>query len=83
MNPDDGSLVLQTKPDILAGASQSLSSYIGHTFEVRELPAKKSGVCAGDGDVCRVDHFTVSANQDQSKYFVCPFFLSIGCVCCA
>ncbi|KAL3768209.1 hypothetical protein ACHAWU_001899 [Discostella pseudostelligera] len=65
MNPDDGSLVLQTKPDILAGASQSLSSYIGHTFEVRELPAKKSGVCAGDGDVCRVDHFTVSANQDQ------------------
>jgi hypothetical protein len=81
MNPDDGSLVLQTKPDILAGASQSLSSYVGHTFEVRELPAKKSGVCAGDGDVCRVDHFTVSANQDQSEYSCLFFFVHIiSCV---
>ena len=73
-------MVLQTNPDILAGASQSLSSYVGHTFEVRELPAKKSGVCAGEGEVCRVDHFTVSANHDQSESLDVLFLRACVCV---
>jgi hypothetical protein len=73
-------MVLQTNPDILAGASQSLSSYVGHTFEVRELPAKKSGVCAGEGEVCRVDHFTVSANHDQSESLDVLFLRAYVCV---
>ena len=79
VNPDNGEMVLQTNPDILAGASQSLSSYVGHTFEVRELPAKKSGVCAGDGEVCRVDHFTVSSNNDQSECCIYYYYYLYVC----
>mmetsp|Transcript_6293 Transcript_6293/g.10929 ORF Transcript_6293/g.10929 Transcript_6293/m.10929 type:complete len:462 (+) Transcript_6293:254-1639(+) len=65
INPDTKEMVLQSTPDILNGASQDLNSYVGHTFEVRELAAKKSGVCAGEDETCRVDHFTVNKNQDQ------------------
>ena len=65
VHPDTGEMVLQTTPDILHGASFALNSFIGHTFGVRELPAKKTGVCAGEDQTCRVDHFTVNSNQDQ------------------
>lgn len=65
VHPDTGEMVLQSEPDVLNGASMDLNSYVGHTFEVRELPAKKSGVCGGEGEVCRVDHFTVNTNSDQ------------------
>jgi hypothetical protein len=67
INPDNGSMVLQSTPDILNGASMSLNSFVGHNFEVRELPAKKTGVCGGEDETCRVDHFTVKATQDQGE----------------
>eukprot|EP00581_Thalassiosira_minuscula_P013298 CAMPEP_0183711822 /NCGR_PEP_ID=MMETSP0737-20130205/7199_1 /TAXON_ID=385413 /ORGANISM="Thalassiosira miniscula, Strain CCMP1093" /LENGTH=461 /DNA_ID=CAMNT_0025940389 /DNA_START=65 /DNA_END=1450 /DNA_ORIENTATION=+ len=65
VHPDTGEMVLQSTPDILHGANFALNSYIGHTFEVRELPAKKTGVCGGEEESCRVDYFTVNSNQDQ------------------
>ncbi|KAL3773812.1 hypothetical protein ACHAW5_004105 [Stephanodiscus triporus] len=65
INPDDGSFVLQSTPDILNGASLNLNSYVGHNFEVRELPGKKTGVCAGEDQTCRVDRFTVKSTHDQ------------------
>ncbi|KAL3767046.1 hypothetical protein ACHAWU_004544 [Discostella pseudostelligera] len=65
VDPVSGEMVIQSEPDILDGASLNLDSYVGHTFEVRELPAKKTGVCAGEEQTCRVDHFTVSSNNDQ------------------
>lgn len=67
VHPDTGELVLQSTPDVLHGASFALNSFVGHSFEVRELPAKKTGVCGGDDEVCRVDYFTVNANKDQSE----------------
>ena len=69
VHPDNGSFVLQTTPDILNGASFSLNSFVGHRFQVRELPAKKTGVCGGIGgdETCRIDHFTVNSNHDQSE----------------
>ena len=67
IHPDTGEMVLQSTPDILHGASFALNSYVGHAFEVRELAAKKSGACGGEGEVCRVDHFTVNPNQDQGE----------------
>ena len=67
VDPVTGDMVLQSEPDILDGASLELDSFVGHTFEVRELPAKKTGVCAGDDQTCRVNHFTVSSNNDQGK----------------
>ena len=71
VHPDTGEMVLQSTPDILHGASFALNSYVGHTFEVRELAAKKTGVCAGEDQTCRVDHFTVNANQDQGEFISC------------
>ncbi|KAL3808167.1 hypothetical protein ACHAXA_009854 [Cyclostephanos tholiformis] len=65
ISPDDGELVLQSDPDILDGTSLELNSFVGHSFEVRELPGKKSGVCDGEGQTCRVDYFTVNPNNDQ------------------
>mmetsp|Transcript_19136 Transcript_19136/g.34508 ORF Transcript_19136/g.34508 Transcript_19136/m.34508 type:complete len:463 (+) Transcript_19136:190-1578(+) len=65
VHPQTGEMVLQSTPDILHGASFALNSYVGHTFEVRELAAKKTGVCAGEDETCRVDHFTVNSNVDQ------------------
>lgn len=70
VHPDTGEMVLQSTPDILHGASFALNSYVSHTFQVRELPAKKTGVCAGEGKVCRIDHFTVNSNQDQGELLV-------------
>ena len=67
IHPDTGEMVLQSTPDILNGASQNLNSYVGHTFEVREMAAKKSGVCAGENEECRVDYFTVNSNEDQGE----------------
>eukprot|EP00584_Thalassiosira_punctigera_P007889 CAMPEP_0172535056 /NCGR_PEP_ID=MMETSP1067-20121228/7220_1 /TAXON_ID=265564 ORGANISM="Thalassiosira punctigera, Strain Tpunct2005C2" /NCGR_SAMPLE_ID=MMETSP1067 /ASSEMBLY_ACC=CAM_ASM_000444 /LENGTH=477 /DNA_ID=CAMNT_0013319949 /DNA_START=14 /DNA_END=1447 /DNA_ORIENTATION=+ len=65
IHPDTGELVLQSTPDILHGASFALNSFVGHAFEVRELPTKKTGVCGGEEEACRVDYFTVNKNQDQ------------------
>jgi hypothetical protein len=65
IHPETGEMVLQSTPDILHGASFALNSFAGHSFEVRELPAKASGVCGGEDMQCRVDHFTVNRNQDQ------------------
>ena len=67
IDPDDGELVPQIEPDLLNGASFNLNSYVGHNFEVRELPAKKTGVCAGEDQNCGVDYFTVNSNHDQGE----------------
>ena len=70
IHPDTGEMVLQSTPDILHGASFALNSFVGHTFQVRELAAKKTGVCGGEDETCRVDHFTVNANQDQGEFII-------------
>ena len=70
VHPDTNEMVLQTDPDILNGASMDLNSYVGHTFQVRELPAKKTGVCGGEDETCRIDHFTVNANKDQGEKII-------------
>ncbi len=67
VDPVTGEMVLQSEPDILNGASLALDSFVGHTFEVRELPAKKTGICAGNDQTCRINHFTVSSNNDQGE----------------
>jgi hypothetical protein len=67
INPEDGKLELQSDPDVLHGATFDLNSFVGHDFEVRELAVRKTGVCAGEGQTCRVDHFTVNSNQDQGE----------------
>jgi hypothetical protein len=67
IHPQTEELVLQSTPDVLAGASFSLNSFVSHSFLVRELPGKKSGECEGSEGECRVDYFSVNENQDQGE----------------
>jgi len=72
VHPDTKELVKQTDPFVYSGASLPLNSFAGHTFQVREIPGSKSGVC-GDPDrestigTCRMTYFTVNDNHEQSK----------------
>ena len=54
-------------PHILSGADFALNSYMGHEFEVRELPSSKSGVCTqrSEDQTCGNGLFAVSENNDQ------------------
>jgi hypothetical protein len=45
----------------------SLNSYVGHSFEAREMPGK-TGKCLGRDMTCRVGYFTVNKNDEQRKF---------------
>ena len=66
-NPKKEEFVTQTeKGDGVAyGAGASINSYVGHTFEVRELPGKNSGRCLEE--TCWKGRFTVNAEYEQGK----------------
>lgn len=57
--------VAQSESPIFNGASLNLNSYIGHTFEVRELPSKRTNECGGKDKECRSAYLTVNENDDQ------------------
>ena len=62
---DGGQLIQQPNCPMVAGGDMHLSSYVSHTFEVREMPSKKTGECMGKDKTCSVSYFTVNHNQDQ------------------
>ena len=66
-NNYQGDLVLQSKPDLLNGADLNLNSFVTHTFQVREMPGKVSGVCSGENQDCRAGLFTVNSHENQGK----------------
>ena len=78
IHPQTQEMVLQSTPDIMAGASFALNSFVTHSFQVRELAGKKSGVCEGTEGECRVDYFTVNENTDQGEIY----FDIIILLCC-
>jgi len=48
------------------GGDSSISSFVGHEFEVQEMP-DRHGQCHGPTDgACRTTHFRVSRNEDQT-----------------
>ena len=71
IHPTTGEGVLMTTPSLTNGANFPLDSFVGHTFEARELPSKKTGTCgassndSSDPGVCRRTFFEVSSNDDQ------------------
>lgn len=67
VHPDTGEMVLQSSPFIFNGATFNLNSFVGHTFQLREIPGKKSGACGdlGEETTCRTDMVTVSENEEQ------------------
>lgn len=47
------------------GATAGIASYVGHEFEIREMPSKKTGTCLFDK--CRTSYFQVNDRQKQRK----------------
>lgn len=56
------------------GASQGINSYIGHEFEIREMPSKKTGECQIPGE-CQTGYFQVNDQEGQSKYIAMAIVL--------
>ena len=54
-----------TNPNIANGGDFALNSFIGHEFEVRELPSTRTGNCESEDQTCRNGFFVVSGNDDQ------------------
>jgi len=50
---------------VLFGATFPLNTFVGHEFEMRELPSEKTGACKSEDQVCRQASFVVSENDDQ------------------
>ena len=67
IHPQTGELSLMSAPNVLNGASFNLNSYIGHQFEIRELPSAKTGVCKGEEQTCRTNFLAVTENSEQCE----------------
>jgi hypothetical protein len=67
IHPQTREATLMSSPNVMNGATFPLNSFVGHEFEVRELPSVKSGVCSSEDQTCRSNFFTVSENADQSE----------------
>lgn len=57
------------------GADKSISSFAGHTFEIRELPSKHTGACIFDE--CQSTRVTVSKRQEQKVIINRDFSLTM------
>ena len=51
---------------VMYGGETGISSYIGHEFELVELPSKKTQKCAQNE--CRKTYFAVNTNEDQCTF---------------
>lgn len=61
-----------SSPFIMNGADFALNSFVGHEFELREMPSPSTGMCKSKDQVCRNGFFAVSENEDQRKFKVSP-----------
>ena len=80
IHPDTRDVHIMSNPFVMNGASFPLNSYVGHEFEVRELPSEATGECKSEDQTCRSTYFVVSENNAQSKcnLFKCCFII-YGC----
>eukprot|EP00540_Astrosyne_radiata_P006947 CAMPEP_0116841406 /NCGR_PEP_ID=MMETSP0418-20121206/10907_1 /TAXON_ID=1158023 /ORGANISM="Astrosyne radiata, Strain 13vi08-1A" /LENGTH=459 /DNA_ID=CAMNT_0004471829 /DNA_START=72 /DNA_END=1451 /DNA_ORIENTATION=- len=65
VHPDTRETVLMSDPAIYDGATFPLNSFVGHMFELREMPSSETGVCASPDQTCRAATFEVSQHTDQ------------------
>ena len=54
-----------------------LSSFVGHEFEVREMPSERTGECANENKVCHSTNFVVPETENECKLFACCTHLHI------
>lgn len=63
VHPQTGQTVLQSKPFIKNGSTLFLNSFVGHEFQLREMPSASTGEC--ENTECAVGYATVSENEEQ------------------
>ena len=66
------------------GSSTGIDSFVGHEFEVRELPSKTTKQCLFGENACRKAHFQVSVEENQCKCIcicICMYCIAEA-VCC-
>jgi len=63
VHPHTKDLTVMTEGGLMAGADMPLSSYVGHTFKVHELPNRNTGACTFKE--CRKTQFIVTQHNDQ------------------
>jgi predicted GIY-YIG superfamily endonuclease len=54
-----------SKSPVLLGATFPLNTFVGHEFEMREVPSEKTGVCRSPDQTCRQASFVISENDNQ------------------
>jgi hypothetical protein len=59
---------LLSNPYIYDGAPFQLNTFVGHEFEVREVPSDKTGVCSDE--TCKVARFVINENEDQGELLI-------------
>jgi hypothetical protein len=67
INPTTRAASLMSTPSIYDGAQMPLNSFVGHEFELREVPAADTGACANEDKVCHSVNFLVSENDNQGE----------------
>uniref|UniRef100_A0A7S4AC15 Fe2OG dioxygenase domain-containing protein n=2 Tax=Pseudo-nitzschia australis TaxID=44445 RepID=A0A7S4AC15_9STRA len=65
VHPHTGQTSLMSNPHILNGAEFPLNSFVGHKFELREMPTLSTGLCKSEDQTCRNSFFVVSQNREQ------------------
>jgi hypothetical protein len=64
VNSQTGDRVLMSTPVVHSGAVMPLNSFVGHEFEIHEVPSTKTGECKDQ--TCHSGSFVVSENDDQA-----------------
>ena len=67
VHPDTAERHLMSKAPVLFGATFPLNTFVGHEFEMREVPSEKTGVCKSPDQTCRQASFVISENDDQGR----------------
>lgn len=71
-------LHLMVKNPLDAGVVFNANTYMGHNFEVREVPEKRTGECGGVDMECRSALVTIGDGAFQNYILGTDFTLSVG-----
>jgi hypothetical protein len=70
VNPDSGDRlpISEVGKGILPRKKMNVQTYVGHEFEVREIPSRITNSCANQDQVCRSATFVVIDQEPQGKW---------------
>ena len=78
VKPETREAILVSTPEfgLPDDAQTPFYSFVGHEFEIREMPATETGECGNENDVCRSTTFVVSEDQSECTLLVSPYDIS-------